>query len=278
MTRLAFSANPAYLDGKQGKLQKNDKGHYKLLMGMYNAPNCMGDIYLLTQRVQNLFKASTAASWCESGRLFGEAEHPGLAEFLIPGRSTADAVAMLLDRSATVPCFKQNHQIYKFWYEDMPDKIDGKTIIGVYGEIMPLTDRFKTSLENPYTNTAMSVRSFIGNRSPTGIGNYLLEQSDIITWDETSVPGLPKVGKYTSAGFESAKYNPHARINIPEEEYRGLLLTPDVISSLKTTMEQRGGMESDCHAITQMIKDNGKWVEKPDLVATLASRAWAHGK
>jgi hypothetical protein len=205
MARLVFQASPEYLSGKQGKLERNDKGHYKLLMGMYNAPNCLGDVYALTQKVKALFTHSSAAQWCKDGRLYGEAEHPSLRDWMAPGRTEAEAVALLLDRSAIVPSDKQNHQIYRFWYEEMADRLDGKIVYGVYGEIDPFSDHMKRSLDNPNENTSMSVRSFIGNRSPTGIGNYLIEQSDLVTWDHISVPGLNGVGKYTSAGFESVR-------------------------------------------------------------------------
>jgi hypothetical protein len=276
MTRLVFQASPHYLEGKNGVLQKNDKGHYKLLMGMYNAPNCMGDVYILSQKVKQLFVKSTAASWCADGRLFGEADHPGLSQFMMPGRSTADAVAMLLDRSATVPVTAQNHQIHKFWYEEMAHKVDGQVQFGVYGELEPLTNRMRTSLDNPNSNTSMSVRSFVGSRSPTGIGNYLIEQSDLLTWDEVSVPGLKGVGKYNSVGFESHR---STRIELSDEEHHGLLITPEVINSLREMAVHRGGFESDCHLITQMVKDdNGKWLESENLAVTLASRAWARSE
>lgn len=271
MTTLVFQPNPAYLEGKQGKLPRNSKGHYKLLMGMYNHPNCVGDIYALTQRVKALFTNSTAASMVDRARLFGEDRHPHINDFILPGRSDEEAVAMLLARSADVPLDCRNHQIHKFWWEEMPHRVDGKTVYGVYGEIDPISAQIARSLDNPNDNTSMSVRSFIGQRNPTAFGNYILEQSDLVTWDQVPRPGFEDVGKYNTLGFES-----HKQL-ITGKDAEEFLITPDVIKELKRIAQASPqGFESDCMMINQMVKDeSGRWLEKPDLVATLASRAWA---
>lgn len=275
MSEIIFRVNPTELEGKQGKLPRNDKGHFKVLVGMYNAYNTCGDKYIFTQRVRNLFTHSRAARRCKEKRLYGEADHPELRDFISRTRTQEEAVALYLDRLCIVPPDKQAHQIWDFWFEELPHKVDGETVYGVYTWLDPFHPRQRASLENPEENTSYSVRSFIDRTPSRTMGSWIYETKEINTWDWVTNPGMNKVGKYNTAGLESEK-------RIAYSDTLDVLVNDGVFHELQKLADQRQamsqGLESEDHVmLTSMVKDIAGWREVPNIGATLA-RQWVLGK
>lgn len=269
---IIYRANPSLLEGKQGKLPKDAQGRYKVLVGAYNMRNTCGDKYIFTSRVQALFKSSKARTRADNNQLYGEPDHPELRDFVKRTRTHEEAVALYLDRLNHVPPDRQAHQIHDFWYEPLPDKVDGETVYGVYALITPLHPRQKDSLENPQENTAYSVRSFI-DRYPSRCGGYLFEAKELITWDWVSNPGISMAGKYNTPGLESdglLRFDDGMDVLINDGVFNHL----EKLAQQSEALSETQGVESDNHVmLTTMVKDIAGWREVPDIGATL-SRQW----
>jgi len=268
--KVIFRVNPTVLEGKQGILPKDDKGRYIVMVGAYNAKNTSGDKYVFTQQVKNLFSKSVARTRCADKQLYGEADHPELSHFRNKTRSFEEAVAMYMDRLWVVPTKNQAHQIHDFWFEELPDRVDGQPVYGVFNLISPINERQRASLENPEENTAYSVRSFI-DKEPSRLQGWLVETTELITWDWVTNPGISYAGKYNTPGLESQTL-------IEFNDGMDVLINDGVFRHLQKMQEQHAalnhGVESDNHVmLTTMIKDRYGFREVPDLGATL-SRQW----
>lgn len=265
MSTLTFTSNRTVLEGKQGKLKTDANGNYEILAGAYNVPNNVGETYLFTKRVENLFVKSTMISKLNKNQLYGEADHPSLDDFRSKTRTEKEAIALWINRLGRVDSSKVSHQIKGVRWEELPNRVNGRPVYGVYLIVKPLHEVLKESLADPEQNTAFSVRSFVDRFMR--MGEIFCEAKDLITYDWVMHGGIPLATKYTTPSLES-----ESKIQLLSESVN---ITPEIITDLSQIEESMAlaGNESDMLFNTTMIKDLAGWREVPDLGA-LASRMW----
>lgn len=265
MSTLTFSSNKTVLAGKQGKLKTNSEGHYEIMVGAFNHPNNIGDIYPFTERVKKLFTKSTAITKLNNNQLYGEADHPDLNEFRSKTRTEQQAIALWIDRLSKVVSSNISHQILGVRWEKLGIKHNGKPVYGVYNVVNPINPILKSNLKDPNANTAFSVRSFI-NRTME-MGQFMCEAKDIITWDWVPTGGIDLATKYNTPSLES-----ESKIYMESDS---AIITTDVVRELERleASSQLVGNESTQMFNSTMVKGLAGWREVPDL-SSLVSRNW----
>lgn len=186
------------LSGLQSEIKKNckpdDEGFYRTLLGGFNTYNSRGHYYAYTKIIINLFAASADfMRMLKNGALIAEVGHP---ERLSSDSDTDFGRKWLsLDHKNACGIFKEISQSEK------PIKVKGqKNLIyptwglvkpyGVHGEVL------KHSLEDPYSNTAFSIRS-LSNIVEKG-GKSFNNIFHIIGYDFVPEPGISFANKVST--------------------------------------------------------------------------------
>lgn len=260
MSEYRFVVDKTTLEGKQGILTPDSDGYYDdIIVGVFNAENTNGQRYIIDQKVKALLDSQLGVSrmskWLLQGKLIGEKEHPRLEEFLCKDKTYEWSASMWLRRNAELLTSNISHRFAGWRTTAMPDKIDGRTVYGVYARLKPECRELDSSFGDPNANTAFSIRSMINRIFQ---GNELVKRcSEIFTFDGVSSNGLPRCEKFSMPGLESAG-------NTVTE----LDLTPRIIKDINEVYEDEGldlALESSGGIITQMIKDKGVYREVPSL-------------
>lgn len=198
---IIFTSVKTHADNK--KLEVDDKGYYKVILGAVDAFNESGDFYL-SEGLKELITedSSSLARRLKAGYLKGEAGHPVYEQ----GMSNAD----YFSRNLRIHLPNTSHHIREIILtptnsdSGLPGK--GKTIL-VEGWIKPSGphgDALKKDLDNPDCNVAFSIRSFTQDTKVNGINIKKLAQ--IVTWDWVLEPGIRKANKWEKLSMEAFEY------------------------------------------------------------------------
>lgn len=262
MSEYRFTIDVSRLEGKQGKLKKNNDGYYEdVLVGVFNVENSIGERYIIDQDVLSLLdmslERSQMARWLKQGKLIGEKEHPHLQDFLSKDRDLATARSLWVQRNAELRVDNIAMRYAGIRTEAMPDKVDGRTVYGVYALMRPTDPELALAMEDRNSNTAFSLRSFI-KRYISG-AEMLRKCTNIFTFDWVNNNGIKYAEKYNQPGLES--------------ESLGVHLDNGIIRNLNDLMRDDmavAGLESSAGIITRVIKEAGVWREVPDITTSLS--------
>lgn len=256
-----FTIDRSDLEGKQGILKCGPDGYYdNVLVGVFNVTNAAGERYIFDDDIKNMLDSGLQRSWMTKwlaqGKLIGEREHPFLADFITKERDLATAKMLWIRRNGELSSANMAMQFAGLDCREMPDRVDGRRVYGVYAKIRPVVDSLKASLDDVNANTAFSLRSFI-SRVTMGI-EIVRKCTNIFTYDWVTLNGIARCDKFHQPGLES--------------EGAGIQLTQRIVTDINELFEEESlilGRECSSGIVTQVIKDCGKFREVPDLTHTM---------
>ena len=190
---IVFTAIKSKADNR--KLEQDDKGYYRVILGAIDAFNTAGDFYL-SDGVKDLIdnQSHSLSRRLKSGYLKGECGHPSYQT----GMSKADFFA----RNLRIELSNTSHHIRELILTPTkePSGFPGKgTTILIEGWIKPsgpLGDALKKDLDNPDQNVPFSIRSFTQDSNVNGINTKKILQ--IVTWDWVLEPGIQTANKWST--------------------------------------------------------------------------------
>ena len=188
------------LVGLNIKVEKNDRGWYRVKLSELNTYNNKGEYYLadgFKELLEEKKSYLSVANRLESGLLEGEVTHP-----IREGHTDNEWVT----RNLVIDGARTSHAIMQLEYVPTDRTDNGRTVIEVWGWILP-TDNdagraLKASLENPDVNVAFSIRCFSRTVTINGVVCRIITK--IITWDKIDIPGLKNAIK---GGDRNAIFN-----------------------------------------------------------------------
>lgn len=200
MDKIIFTYTKNY--GENKKVQKDDKGWYRMNFGAINAFNAHGDLYL-ADGVHELIKgkSSRLAEKLAGGYLEGEKNHPSRQ----PGMKESD----FLMRVLKIDTDRVSHHIRDLEIIDtgMPtgNGVQGNilAIVGWVKPVGPYGEELRQKIEDPDINVAFSIRSLTSDKIINGTRVKKIE--NIITFDYVDEPGISLANKFDTMkyGFES---------------------------------------------------------------------------
>jgi len=197
MKKMISIINSSERSVNKGKLEKDENGYRKVLLGALNVFNSKGELYSAEQEVLDLFRAdSTLMRRMKKKYLKGEAGHPKRE----PGMSANEFV----NRNLAIYETHVSHHIKDVMLveKEQPGQ-GGKKIVEVWGWVKPsgiFGDALEKAFENPDENVAFSIRCFSKKRLINGIWVRRIVQ--IITWDWVNEPGIGIANKFDSISNE----------------------------------------------------------------------------
>jgi hypothetical protein len=201
-----------------GQLKPDEDGYYKVILGTFNVYNANGVYYPMTDAVREALKEnSTFYRQITNGALKGEVEHPEWD----PTKSKAEN----FKRQLYIDPNNVSHAIRKVEIVEDGTGPNGEPILIVYGWVKPFgpkKDILKESLEDPYINTAFSVRSIAKLvKGPNGI--MIKQIVTLTTWDFVNEPGMEvaKKSNWITTGNESRE--------LDEDDIREILSQASII-------------------------------------------------
>lgn len=260
MSEYRFVVDKSDLEGKQGVLKKDAEGYYNdVLVSVWNVANSIGERYIIDNDVMNMLdpdkQLSQMTKWLKAGKLIGEKEHPHISEFISKDTTYEFAKSLWIQRNAELRVDNKAMQYAGLRTAVLPDKVDGRTVHGVFARIRPTVEELDLSLGDPNSNTAFSLRSYI-RRMLQGT-EIIRKCTNLFTHDWVNSNGLPKCEKFSMPGLESGAM--------------GCILTPRIITDINEIYERdlEMGCESGAGIITQVIKESGQWREVPSITPTI---------
>ncbi len=199
MSKITFTSSFSKLKLDKTKLKPNADGYYKVSLGAINVYNSAGDFYEYTEEVAKLFGASsTLMTRLDAGALRSENGHPKM----LPGMSKNDFIRRICTIEETLVCGHIKEVSIEM--TNKTEKDANAPIVMVTGLIRPEGthgEALKSSLENPDSNSALSIRSLTKNRM---VGNTMVKTLiHIATWDFVIMPGISIANKANWASLES---------------------------------------------------------------------------
>lgn len=194
----AIEATCSVLDGtnKVGKLKKNDKGYYDLIVGALNMVNSKGQYYDLQSGKRFFEEASDLCRMAEKGMLRGEYGHPNQ----LPNQSDDDFTERMLRIDEQSACC--HHRRIWLDFDRFKDRA-GKAFVGIMstvGPSGPFGPALEKQLENPEENVAFSIRCFT---MPHRVGGKVFkEMRHVVTFDYVNEPGIEYATKYDNPTLE----------------------------------------------------------------------------
>lgn len=200
MDKIIFTYTKNY--GENKKVQKDERGWYRMNFGAINAFNAHGDLYL-ADGVHELIKgkSSRLAEKIAGGYLEGEKNHPSRQ----PGMRDSD----FLMRVLKIDPDRVSHHIRDLEIIDtgMPtgNGVTGNilAIVGWVKPVGPFAEELRQKIEDPDINVAFSIRSLTTDKIVNGTRVKKIE--NIITFDYVDEPGISLANKFDTMkyGFES---------------------------------------------------------------------------
>lgn len=196
--KIIFTTVKAMTDNR--KLEKDDKGYYKVTLGALNAFNSAGEFYT-AEGVKDLINSASSSlnRRLTSGNLRGEVGHPEYERGMSKAQFYNRNMKILLSNT----CFHIREIMLT-----PTGKPSGMAGQGEYILIEawvkpsgPKGDALKKSLDNTEENTNFSIRSFTSNDLVGGI--TLKKILQIITWDWVLEPGIADASKWKKLSIES---------------------------------------------------------------------------
>lgn len=222
------------------KVDKDQDGYRKMILGGFNIHNSINQYYPITDRVKSLFaKGGALRRKVDLGTLRGEYGHPDITT--IPPN-------VLLNRIGRIEEKNISHHIKELTLEKVKDE-KNKDVILVYGVLKPcgpLATALEASLNNKEENVFFSIRSF--SRKSWVNGEEVVGVTGIVTWDYVNHGGIALANKYDTAKVTSYQLeNIIDDYNFTDVEFNEAIVNSKAV-----------GMES-CNTELTMIKDSMGW-------------------
>ncbi len=215
---------------KVGKLEPDENGYYKVVLGGFDIPNPQGNVYPF-KAAQHLFtESSTLMRNITSGNLYGEWGHPK--------RQPGQVLSNYIKRCSIVDEANIAFHIKKIEISENEVKDDdGNTVVSVIGWVKgvgPKASEFDKMLANPDQNVCFSIRAATDD-VPNASGKLNRNLTSIITWDFVVYPGLKVAQKYKSPALESFD-----SVEISEKEL--IMARTEIRCSNSMAMEDAGAL------------------------------------
>lgn len=240
MSRVSFSCQALVGTNKAGKLKRDERGYYEVVLGALEFGNSINAVYT-EHSAQQLFRESSSfMRKISRGYMRGEYGHPKMQ----PGMSHRDWLTRIL----TVDEGNISHHIREVWIDKARVNDRGTPVIAIMGWLTPsgihgqVLDR---SLNNPDENVAFSIRSLTEDRL---VGGRLHKDlREIVTWDFVNEPGLSVANKYQSPSLENFQQDVTVDLNV----LRDMVEHPD---DNLVSMEARSEMANLLHRLEHSMK------------------------
>lgn len=228
------------------KLEKDEKGYYKVVLGAYGVHNTVGDFYSSTGIKEMITSMNSfVGNTLYNGKLYGETDHPQF----VKGMSKTE-------------WYNRNKRILKSCIEfhirevivtetDTPAELPGEgNIILIHAWIKPEGPggpALQSMLDNTEINVCFSVRSFTDDKLMSS-GRYYKRTLTIVTWDGVPNGGISKATTWSTLSIESTneKLLPHEGLIIPPAVMNDMvsseaesikLINDDIVSRLNSTSQ-----------------------------------------
>lgn len=194
MTRIAICENTSFSGiPRTAKVQRNERGFFKMVVGALNCYNSMGELYNGTNEVLALYGKNSALNRrCVKGLCKGEINHPV--------REAGMTKEAWIQRNYWFDPRFVNQMFNGFELEAGKDEY-GKDVILVIAELIEAgvcADTLSASINNSEENLAWSFRGF-SNPVKDRFGRTKERHITIpITYDSVSEGGFPIATKATS--------------------------------------------------------------------------------
>lgn len=226
---------------KEVKLEKDDRGYYRVVLGAFNAPSKKGHYYAFTKHLENMFSNpnSELMQRIVNRRLYGEFGHPSLS----PGES----LTSFINRFRSIDERNISHHIREINLKEMRDA-KGNQVVAIYAWVRPhgkWAQTLEIALSNPEENFAFSIRSASDRYDRNG--RLEKEIHTIFTWDGVNNPGIEEACTYN--GLTAESYTEH------EFSEGDLAAAEEVANYLCSQL----GVESESNVTFTMIRDNAGW-------------------
>ena len=199
MSKIAFTSISSRITGDGKELKKDKDGYYEIILGALNMHNSGGAFYEYTSEVAELFtNSSVLLRRMNGGYLRSELGHPKM----LPGMKLRDFISRIskIEEKSVCGHFKE----IKVVESDKSDVGSDVPIMLIKGKVKPMgpyADTLQREFDNPYSNSAFSIRSMTRDRVVGG--KTIKTLSNIITWDFVNEPGISIANKKNSIGLES---------------------------------------------------------------------------
>ena len=183
-------------------LGKQPNGTYNVVFTAFNIMSRWGDFYLMTDTVRNMFKeGSPMLQRVADGEMKQEEEHPSID----PTKSMAWFEKRIMSYDEDNICSVTN----KVWLHDKPVSVPGvgDEIYLMIANITPSGPRSQgliSSLDDPSSNTAFSIRSLSNNYTKNGV--TYKDTYYIFTADWVKSPGIPVARKSVWSNINMESY------------------------------------------------------------------------
>ncbi len=246
--KIIFSAIKTNADNK--KLEQDDKGYYKVILGAINAFNTSGDFYL-ADGVKDLIEdqSHSLSRRIKSGYLKGEVGHPVYEV----GMSKAQFFA----RNLRIDLPNVSHHIRELILTptNEPSGFPGKgNTILVEGWVKPSGpkgDALKKALDDPDQNVAFSIRSFTQDEVVNGVNTKKLLQ--IVTWDWVLEPGINTANKWDTLKKSTVSIE---SMDLEYIDIDFLAKGNDINECLNCSLESKDDLEFTNELISNYNKNN----------------------
>lgn len=196
MSKFSFSCQALVGTNKAGKLKKDERGYYEVVLGALEFGNSINAVYTESS-AQRLFRESSSfMRKISRGYMRGEYGHPKMER----GMSHRDWITRIL----TVDEGNISHHIREVSIDKARVNDRGVPVIAIMGWLTPCGvhgDALQKSLDNPDENVAFSIRSLTEDRLVGG--RIHKDLHEVVTWDFVNEPGLSVANKYQSPSLES---------------------------------------------------------------------------
>lgn len=212
--------------GKKGVIKPDAYGYRRVVLGGFGICNESNIYYDAPAAVNAINTNSVMQRKLKKGMLFGEADHPD-----ITGLNMEEALSRLCD----IKVKYKSHNIRNLCIlTDKYRDANGRFFTSVEGDVAPSQNQYGDDLErdfnDPYQNTAFSIRSILDTVRSTDTYRYI---SIPITWDRVGEPGIAYANKYFSQACET--FQPF--------ELNKFKCTDDVVNEVVYKVHKQGGTE-----------------------------------
>lgn len=197
-----------YIPGlnKVAKMQPDDAGYYRCILGGFNLANQSGLRYPFSSGIKAMFDTGgIVRRRLDTGQLRGEYMHPDLEGM---------GLEQIMRRLALIELKLVSHHFRDIQLERKKDEHNREVILA-YGSVKPsgpYGNSLEESLSNLEENVAFSVRSFSKPGLDQGRRARLI--TDVLTYDAVSEGGIKLANQYDTANLESIADIPFGAVDI----------------------------------------------------------------
>lgn len=202
MSKIICSCAVTQLEGKKRKLKEAGDGYFEILVGAFGL-FVNGYHWDYNNEIEKMFRSGARLQRdVVDGKLYAEADHPEMAEW-IDGKRTPELVeALWMDRLTKIMQKNAVGHFRKLALVPLRGEHRNDRIVGVMSEYKPLTEAERCAIDTPDINPAYSVRSFSRGYKRAGIDHQAA--THIVTYDRVTRGGVGQADKYGTPSLQSA--------------------------------------------------------------------------